>query len=51
MTTGGFSSKGLLEEEAVLKIASLTNTDAFEIGEIASTLSKNNSRSFNDENV
>ena len=40
MTTGGFSSKGLLEEEAVLKIASLTNTDAFEIGEIASTLSK-----------
>ena len=38
MTTGGFSSKGLLEEEAVLKIASLTNTDALEIGEIAATL-------------
>ena len=38
MTTGGFSSKGLLEEEAVLKLASLTNTDALEIGEIATTL-------------
>ena len=40
MTTGGFSSKGLLEEEAVLKFASLTNTDALEIGEIATTLGK-----------
>ena len=40
MTTGGFSSKGLLEEEAVLKLASLTNTDALEIGEIATTLGK-----------
>ena len=40
MTTGGFSSKGLLEEEAVLKLASLTNTDAIEIGEIAATLGK-----------
>jgi uncharacterized protein (UPF0303 family) len=40
MTTGGFSSKGLLEEEAVLKLPSLTNTDALEIGEIASTLGK-----------
>ena len=40
MTTGGFSSKGLLEEEAVLKLASLTNTDALEIGEIAVTLGK-----------
>ena len=40
MTTGGFSSKGLLEEEAVLKLASLTNTDALEIGEIADTLGK-----------
>ena len=40
MTTGGFSSKGLLEEEAVLKLASLTNTDALEIGEIAATLGK-----------
>ena len=38
MTTGGFSSKGLLEEESVLKLASLTNTDALEIGEIAATL-------------
>ena len=40
MTTGGFSSKGLLEEESVLKLASLTNTDALEIGEIAATLGK-----------
>ena len=40
MTTGGFSSKGLLNEEAVLKLASLTNTDALEIGEIAVTLGK-----------
>ena len=40
MTTGGFSSKGLLEEEAVLKLASLTNTDALEIGEIAATLGR-----------
>ena len=40
MTTGGFSSKQLLEEEAVLKLASLTNTDALEIGEIAATLGK-----------
>ena len=40
MTTGGFSSKGLLEEESVLKIASLTNTDDLEIGEIAAKLGK-----------
>ena len=40
MTTGSFSSKGLLEEEAVLKLPSLTNTDALEIGEIAATLGK-----------
>ena len=40
MTTGGFSSKQLLEEEAVLKLASLTNTDALEIGEVAATLGK-----------
>jgi uncharacterized protein (UPF0303 family) len=40
MTTGGFSSKGLLEEESVLKLASLTNTDALEIGEIAATLGR-----------
>ena len=40
MTTGGFSSKGLLEGEAVLKLASLTNTDALEIGEIAATLGR-----------
>jgi uncharacterized protein (UPF0303 family) len=40
MTTGGFSSKQLLEEEEVLKLPSLTNTDALEIGEIAATLGK-----------
>ena len=40
MTTGGFSSKGLLEEEDILKLPSLTNNDALEIGEIATTLGK-----------
>ena len=38
MTTGGFSSKQLLEEEEILKLPSLTNSDAVEIGEIATTL-------------
>jgi uncharacterized protein (UPF0303 family) len=38
MTTGGFSSKKLLEEEQILKLPSLTNSDAFIIGEIASAL-------------
>ena len=38
MTTGGFSSKQLLEEELILKLPSLTNLDAVEIGEIATTL-------------
>jgi uncharacterized protein (UPF0303 family) len=37
MTTGGFSSKQLLEEEQILKLPSLTNSDAVEIGEIATT--------------
>jgi len=40
MTTGGFSSKQLLQEEQVLKLASLTNNDALEIGEIATALGK-----------
>ena len=38
MTTGGFSSKQLLEEELILKLPSLTNSDAVEIGDIATTL-------------
>ena len=38
MTTGGFTGKGLLEEEKILKLSSLTNTNAIEIGEIATTL-------------
>jgi uncharacterized protein (UPF0303 family) len=38
MTTGGFSSKQLLNEEQVLKLPSLTNSDAIEIGQIAITL-------------
>ena len=38
MTTGGFSSKQLLEEEQILKLPSLSNSDAVEIGEIATTL-------------
>jgi uncharacterized protein (UPF0303 family) len=38
MTTGGFSSKQLLDEEQILKLPSLTNNDAIEIGLIAITL-------------
>jgi uncharacterized protein (UPF0303 family) len=40
MITGGFSSKQLLNEELILKLPSLTNTDAIEIGEIAVTLGR-----------
>jgi uncharacterized protein (UPF0303 family) len=40
MTTGGFTSKSLLEEEKILRLTSLTNTNAIEIGEIATTLGK-----------
>jgi uncharacterized protein (UPF0303 family) len=35
MTTGGFSSKQLLDEEKILKLPSLSNNDAIEIGQIA----------------
>jgi uncharacterized protein (UPF0303 family) len=38
MATGGFSSKQLCNEEQILKLTSLTNNDAIEIGEIAVTL-------------
>ncbi len=38
MTTGGFSSKQLFDEEQILKLPSLSNNDAIEIGQIAVTL-------------
>lgn len=38
MTTGGFSSKQLLAEEQILKLPSLSNSDAIEIGQIAVTI-------------
>jgi uncharacterized protein (UPF0303 family) len=38
MTTGGFSSKQLHDEEQILKLPSLTNNDAIEMGEIATAL-------------
>jgi uncharacterized protein (UPF0303 family) len=38
MPTGDFSSKQLLEEEFLLKLPSLKNSDAIEIGSIAATL-------------
>ena len=38
MTTSGLSSKQLLDEEQILKLPSLTNNDAIEIGQIAVTL-------------
>jgi uncharacterized protein (UPF0303 family) len=38
MTTGGFSSRQLLEDEQALRLPSLTNSNAVEIGEIAITL-------------
>ncbi len=38
MTTGGFSSKQLMDEERLLKLPTLSNTDAIEIGQIALTL-------------
>lgn len=37
-TTGGFTSSQLLQEEQVLILPSLTNTDAIEIGQIATSL-------------
>ena len=39
-TTGGFSSKQLLDEEQILRLASLSNSDAVEIGEIATQIGK-----------
>ena len=43
MTTGGFTAKQLLKEESLLRLPSLTNSDAVEIGEIATTLGKQKS--------
>ena len=43
MTTGGFTTKQLLEEESLLQLPSLSNSDAVEIGEIATTLGKQRS--------
>ena len=40
MTTGGFTAKQLLEEESLLQLPSLANSDAVEIGQIATTLGK-----------
>ena len=40
MTTGGFSSKQLLDEEQILRLDSLSNSDAVEIGEIATQIGK-----------
>ena len=40
MTTGNLTSANLLREEKVLSLSSLTNNDAIEIGEIATTLGK-----------
>ena len=40
MTTGGFSSKQLLDEEQILRLASLSNSNAVEIGEIATQIGK-----------
>jgi uncharacterized protein (UPF0303 family) len=40
VTTGGFSSKQLLNEEQILKLPSLSNNDAIEIGQIAVTLGR-----------
>jgi uncharacterized protein (UPF0303 family) len=38
MTTGGFTANQLLEEESLLQLPSIKNSDAVEIGEIATTL-------------
>jgi uncharacterized protein (UPF0303 family) len=38
MTTGGFTAKQLLDEESLLQLPSLSNSDAVVIGEIATTL-------------
>jgi uncharacterized protein (UPF0303 family) len=48
MTTGGFSSKQLLDEEKILKLPSLSNNDAIEIGQIVFHASLEGSEPEND---
>ena len=43
MTTGGFTSYGLLKEEEALVLPSLTNNDAIEIGLIAVSIGRERS--------
>jgi uncharacterized protein (UPF0303 family) len=38
MTTGGFISENLLDQERNLKLSNLSNTDAIEIGQIATAI-------------
>jgi uncharacterized protein (UPF0303 family) len=40
MSTGGFTTKQLLAEESLLKISTLSNKEALEIGEIATDLGR-----------
>jgi uncharacterized protein (UPF0303 family) len=40
VTTGSFTGQGLLAEEKILRLPTYTNSDAIEIGEIATTLGK-----------
>jgi uncharacterized protein (UPF0303 family) len=40
VNTGGFTAKQLLAEETVLTLLHLTNSDAIQIGEIATTIGK-----------
>ena len=40
MSTGGFTTKQLLAEESLLKLSTLSNKEAIEIGEIATNLGR-----------
>ena len=41
MTTGGFSSKQLIQEEQMLRLPSLSIADALEIGQVGTQIGKN----------